>query len=672
MKQLVVLILSLLVIPDCQLVIAQEEISMADQTEQILDGDELADIPAAAFEELQDLENHPLNLNTASFDDMEDAGIFTSFQARMIIEYRERFGALISVYELASIKGFRPARIKEIAPYVTLESGYSYSKQKSNTNTMLVFAGRAYPDAAGYRHDEQGENPPRYSGSPWKTSLRAAAGNGKKITMGVAYEKDPGENGFIGIRPEYLTGFVRYRGTRIIEQCILGCYRLQHGLGLVQGTDQFASPGSAYSKALSFSSLKPYAGLRESGFHQGMAILLNMTPVKLSVWSSLKTTDLATDDLPITPGNIDWESHMLESGLHRTNSENCSRDMGYLGNAGIQAVFNYKTLFAGAQFSMAASGLTGKGKESLQLSSSPCLHNAMSIYWRWQTGKFETFGEYSPGSMKTGAVLAGVRVQFNDFLKGGLLAHHYGAAHRETFSSAYASGSHISNEKGLLLHVQAEPARFFVTDMAAEMFWYPAPRYLCQTGSSGFRFNLTFQGYGQSHLSWRIRITRKIWQTTPGSELPGLRPLVSHTLSRIDGRLVVQSTAKFQWQTRLVTTFDQEGKSIHAYAAILQARIHPLKNMNFAIQFVVFDVPSWDHRIYLYEPGLYHQFNFPVYYGNGQKVSLLLSMKAFRWITVEGKFSGIVYRDRSQIGSGNDLLEGNRKVEIGIQIRLKL
>jgi hypothetical protein len=167
-------------------------------------------------------------------------------------------------------------------------------------------------------------------------------------------------------------------------------------------------------------------------------------------------------------------------------------------------------------------------------------------------------------------------------------------------------------------------------------------------------------------------MTRKIWQTTPASECPGLRPLVSHTLSGIDGRLVFQPAAKFQWQTRLVTTFGQGGKSIDGYAAILQARFHPLENMSVAMQFVDFDVPSWDHRIYLYEPGLYHHFNFPVYYGNGQKVSLLLSVKTFNWITLEGKFSRIVYRDRSQIGSGNDLLEGNRKIEVGIQIRLKL
>jgi len=268
--------------------------------------------------------------------------------------------------------------------------------------------------------------------------------------------------------------------------------------------------------------------------------------------------------------------------------------------------------------------------------------------------------------------LAGVRVQLNDFLKGGLLAHYYGAAHRETFSSAYASGSHISNEKGLMLHVQAEPARFFVADMSAELFWYPSPRYLCRVGSSGFRFNLTLRGSGQAHLSWRIRMSKKIWQTTPGSESPGFRSLVSHTLSRLDGRLVFQPTAKFQWQTRLVTTFEQEGKSIHAYAAILQARIHLLKNINFAMQFVDFDVPSWDHRIYLYEPGLYHHFNFPVYYGNGQKISLLFAIKAVKRITLEAKFSRIVYPDRSQIGSGNDLLEGNRKIEIGIQMRLKL
>ncbi len=650
---------------------AQEVISLADQAEQILERDEQSDVPSAVFEAFLELEDHPLNLNTATAEQMEYAGIFTSFQVRQIIEYRERYGDFISVYELSSIRGFRPGRVKEISRFIKVESGNSPIPVKKGTNTMLLFAGRTFPTAAGYQNFQQEARAPPYEGSPWKTSLKVHVSGGKRITSGLVYEKDPGEKGFSGSRPQFLNGFIQYRANRIFEQCILGSYRLQNGLGLVQGMDQFTSPGASLSRLLKLSSLKPYAGLSESGTHRGLACRLNLNPVKISIWSSLKNMDMSTTNLPPSLENVEWESHLRETGLHRTGTEMGGRGLAYQGNAGIQALVSYKTLFAGAQFSLEACGLTKKGADSLHADTHPVLHQTMSIYWKWKPGRIETFGEYSPGRNETSAILTGIRVHLNDYLGGGLLAHWYGTAHRETFSSAYASGSSTSNEKGLMIHIHAEPSMILKADLAAELFWYPAPRYQSSIASSGLRFNLTLQSCGQEPFQWRIRMIKKIWQTTPETDQRGYRPLVQHILSRMDGRLIFQASKKIQWQTRLVASWLAPDRSIQAYAALLQIRIHPLNSIRLITQFVVFDIPVWTHRIYMYEPGLYHQFSFPALYGKGQKLNLVLSLKPCTRLRLEGKLSRIVYHDRNQIGSGNDLLEGSKKSEIGIQLRLK-
>lgn len=36
------------------------------------------------------------------------------------------------------------------------------------------------------------------------------------------------------------------------------------------------------------------------------------------------------------------------------------------------------------------------------------------------------------------------------------------------------------------------------------------------------------------------------------------------------------------------------------------------------------------------------------------------------------KFGQTIYRDRDAIGSGNDLIEGNRKTDLQMQLRIKL
>ena len=54
---------------------------------------------------------------------------------------------------------------------------------------------------------------------------------------------------------------------------------------------------------------------------------------------------------------------------------------------------------------------------------------------------------------------------------------------------------------------------------------------------------------------------------------------------------------------------------------------------------MVYHVPSWDNRIYLYEPGLFQQFSFPVLSGTGNKITLVTSVKAGKRLTLEARGS---------------------------------
>jgi hypothetical protein len=126
-----------------------------------------------------------------------------------------------------------------------------------------------------------------------------------------------------------------------------------------------------------------------------------------------------------------------------------------------------------------------------------------------------------------------------------------------------------------------------------------------------------------------------------------------------------------KWQSRIIVSF-LSGKSnlITGYAAVHQVGMNLMQYLKCSFQFVVFCVADWDNRIYLYEPGLYYSFNFPVYYGRGQKISSVVSLKTGSRVTLAGKVSMITYNDRNETGSGNDLIEGNKKWEFEMQLRL--
>ena len=125
-------------------------------------------------------------------------------------------------------------------------------------------------------------------------------------------------------------------------------------------------------------------------------------------------------------------------------------------------------------------------------------------------------------------MVAGSRFHINDFLSGSIQVHWYGVSRRETFASAYTSGSHVKNEKGLLLLFHAEPFRGIRADGVVEVFEFPAPRTNVKVPSSGFRFSLTLQNGSQEKILWRFRMVRTNRQQTPSlGNYPGIRPLTN-------------------------------------------------------------------------------------------------------------------------------------------------
>jgi len=109
----------------------------------------------------------------------------------------------------------------------------------------------------------------------------------------------------------------------------------------------------------------------------------------------------------------------------------------------------------------------------------------------------------------------------------------------------------------------------------------------------------------------------------------------------------------------VIACLGNKQRSSPAYAAVQQLSLGSSRHLKVTAQFVLYHVNEWENRIYLYEPGFYYSFNFPAYYGKGQKTTLLLSFKPLKRITVSTMLSGKVKGD-------------NRIWETGIQLRLYL
>lgn len=601
-------------------------------------------------EEQQILLSYPININHASLAQLESCGLFTPYQAQQIILYREEYGKLLSLYELASLPGFRRAFLEEQVIYMSVDESKADFPMRQTPGMLLLYAGMNFSDA---------EDQAIYPGSPWKTSLRIKKAIGGRFTVGMAYEKDQGEKVYWEQGPEHICGYLEWRGRRKVEQLMLGNFRINNGLGLIQGSGLMHSPQGIFAGPMLLSTLKPYAGVAESLIHRGAACKLNLGHIKLVLWSSFQNIDLSLGSLSPGGRSTDWADQIRESGYHRTSTEQSGRKLGYIGSAGIQVLACLGSLNLGIQYSPEINGLNRRGRDSLQYFYDPVFYHASSVQWLWRHNKVELYGEFAPGSEKTSALLAGGRFQINDFLSGLAQVHWYEALRRETFSAAYASGTHVKNERGVLLLIHAEPFRGFRTEAALEFFSHPAPRSLVNVPSSGFRFSINVQNGSREKLLWRLRMVNTSRQHSKASDHPGIRPLISIQNLRIDGRITYMPLPWFTWQSRLDISFAPGKAEGVGHTALQQLTVRIKERIKCTTRLVLYNVPTWDYRIYLHEPGLYQQFKFPVYSGTGSKISILTSLKATKRINLEARAS----LDRERV---------RKRWEAEMQLRLKL
>ena len=88
--------------------------NLADATEEETEDD-------TYLQQLAYLRKEPLNLNTATADDLQVFYFLTDLQIQNLIQYRNNLGNFISIYELQAVPTWDVATIYKILPFISIE-----------------------------------------------------------------------------------------------------------------------------------------------------------------------------------------------------------------------------------------------------------------------------------------------------------------------------------------------------------------------------------------------------------------------------------------------------------------------------------------------------------------------------------------------------------------------
>jgi len=655
---------------------------LLERSEQIFDFSELQ-------EDMLQQKIHPVNLNSATVDELNKIPGFDEIRLKAFLEYKNNYGVILSFYELGTIPGFDSSYIKSLLPYISIEP---VSSTPSITLKNLIAMGRhelfirygqIFPKSKGYLiHDTaSGQNDQGYPGDPQRYYFRYTYSYYDRLRIGVAGEKDPGEQFFSGVQSlgmDYYSGYISLTNTGILKNLTIGNFRAGFGQGLTFGTGLSGGtmPGFLVGN-ITLGGIKGTLSMSEGNYLRGITATIRSKKIELTGFASYHKRDGNITSLDTLSGQVLEMSSLQESGLHRTQSEikdkNCLSELIAGGNLN----------FTGNFFRAGITGYFLRWSGSLSRQADP--YKKFSFYgnenfvlgfdFQVRYRKVYLFGEISRSGNGGLAWLAGLIVDPDPRVKVTCLFRNYQPNYQNLFSNSFGQQSLNANEQGIYVNTQANLFSRLSVTAYADVYRFPWLKYRVDTPSQGLEFGAQLTSPLTRAFGISTRYFYNSWSGNIGSEVMITAKI--EELKRENLRLQIDWNPinSLVLKSRFEINMTKNGGSYWQYGYLFfqDIAIRPVKfPVNIILRYTIFDIPGFTQRIYTYEPEVLFGYSIPAFYGKGYRLCLLLNGSITRSLSwwIRGAFTS--YQDRKMIGTGLDEIEGNVKCEITAQIMIRL
>ncbi len=634
----------------------------------------------SVFEELSDLAVHPIDINTATEDDLTRLYYLNDFQIFLILDYRKTYGELLSLNELELITGLREDLIRHILPYVTIGHPSPGPSPSSNNKYRLkhglILRSRcSWPYREGFK--DTSDSVSHFKGPPYSRLMKYEIRAGKNLRGGITLESDAGEHitweksqrGF-----DFSSAFIEIKDKGPIRKIILGDYRFDSGCGLVKGSGRRGKSSEVIPKQ-KLPGISRYASASESGFNRGLAAAGSFGKLNLRIL--LSTIKISARTEPADDGSTVFTG-LNQSGLFRNETEaalkNDLRESQFgtgIGYGGRRFSINYNFLSTWYDRYYRFRIRTDRFSP-LREANNFMYHSLDALYRR---GNFLVNGEAAMDRWGHPALITGVTASLHPLLTLAMNFRYFHPGYYNPYASAF-SESGVRNEAGFYLAVVTYPFRFLKLSAYIDQYRFPWLRYYSVAPERGkdvllksdVTINPSFTMV--SLLKYEIKQTGR---TTPGAG-------IGSTGSQRDLRFMTQidydSDNDWGFKTKIDIKHSVLPSDSGSYNGIFLSQDIRLKLLNDRItlnaRYAIFDAPGWAARIYAYENDLLYAFSIPAFYRTGSRVYVSGRIRLTRQADLWFKYAETKYTAQYASGSGPDKREGSVFREVGIEVILRI
>ena len=629
------------------------------------------------LENLEYYNENPLNINSASEEELKKLYLLNDFQILNLLEYIEEFGQIVSIYEMNTIEGFSREVLENLAPFIVF--GPLTEKQKGilplkyAQHQLLVRSGKVLQERRGYVAEEG--NPAAYEGSREKFYTRYKFTLGGQASAGITAEKDPGEAFFKGSNKQgfdFYSGHVSVGFNSLIQRITVGDFLVRSGQGLViwQG---FASGKSADVLNISkhAGGIRPYTSTDENKFFRGAAISVKNNNLEMQFFASRKKRDANIETLGDDDQNKIFTS-LQTSGYHRTGNE-ISDEKSITENT-YGALFSLKNnrLKLGATLLYQKFNLPYVREEkpyNLFRFSGKQNYNLGADYF-YSFDKYQFFGEAAVSKSKGLALLQGVKAHLHDQFSASLLFRHFDKNYQALWGDSFSESSGNSNETGFYSGIKIYPVKNITLHAYTDFYRFPWLTYNTMAPANGSDF-LVQADYAPSEKIQgylRYKSEEKEKKITEGEKYIN----TPSKTRKVRAHLQVAPSLQICFRTRFEYSFYKETGTEHGFMIYQDFIFSPEKlpfTANARIAYINTD--SYNTRIYAYENDLLYNYSMPAYFGKSIRAYLNLKYRISGNLDAWFKISNTSFSDRETISSGHNEISGKNITEVKIQIRLR-
>ena len=643
---------------------AQQEHEWEEYLNEVLT---IEDVGTAAWEELYEqlceLNQHPMDMNHASREQLEQLPFLSAQQVEDIMAYLYQYGPMKSLAELQMIRSLDYQRRRLLTFFVRIDDdeqkqGFPSLKTITQYGRHELMATAKIPF-----YERRGDNEV-YKGWPYRHWLKYQFSYDDQVKAGLVGAQDAGEPFFANKNRwgyDYYSYYVQIKHWGRLESLVLGKYRVSMGMGLI------ANNGFTMGKLTSLQNLGRSTTTLRAHSSRSSADYLQGAGATMTIVKGLSLTGfLSYRAMDATLNKDGSATTIVTSGYHRTETELEKKDN--LRNTTFGGNIRYQQHGIHAGLNIIAAHLNRELKPNTSLlyrqhAAQGTDFMNFSADYGYIHHRFAFNGETAMNKNGALATINSLSLQCGNGVSLMALYRFYSFRYTSLYANSFSEGGSVQNESGVYLGVNWQPSPRLKVMAYSDYAYFPWAKYQISQSSHAFD-NMLQVSYLRNRWTIDARYRLKVRQRD-NEDKSALQSRTEHR-----GRLNLTYDGSFSSRTQVDYTQIVFRRQDRGWMVSQSLGYHH-RWLKLSGGLGYFHTDSYDSRVYLYESGPLYSYGFSQFSGEGIRYWLMARAEISRRLILTAKFGTTDYFDRSVIGTSYQQIDGSSQSDLDLQVRWK-